>query len=284
MATIIHDIDEMQRRADSIRSSGQRIGLVPTMGALHDGHLSLVRIARERADAVITTVFVNPRQFGQGEDFDRYPRDLVRDLRLASSAGTDLLFAPEPAAMYPAAYRTFVHVEELTDVLEGAMRPGHFRGVTTVVSKLFMITKPHMAVFGQKDAQQAAVIRRMVRDLNFDITIVVAPTVREKDGLAMSSRNVYLTAEQRREAPAVHRSLLLAEEALRGGERNASAIRKRMGELIVRDSSGIPDYISVADAESLREVDFCSPGQSLLVSLAVRFGTTRLIDNTTITL
>jgi pantoate--beta-alanine ligase len=270
MATIIHDIDEMQRRADSIRSSGQRIGLVPTMGALHDGHLSLVRIARERADAVITTVFVNPRQFGQGEDFDRYPRDLVRDLRLASSAGTDLLFAPEPAAMYPAAYRTFVHVEELTDVLEGA--------------KLFMITKPHMAVFGQKDAQQAAVIRRMVRDLNFDITIVVAPTVREKDGLAMSSRNVYLTAEQRREAPAVHRSLLLAEEALRGGERNASAIRKRMGELIVRDSSGIPDYISVADAESLREVDFCSPGQSLLVSLAVRFGTTRLIDNTTITL
>jgi len=186
--------------------------------------------------------------------------------------------------MYPAAHRTFVHVEELTDVLEGAMRPGHFRGVTTVVSKLFMITKPHMAVFGQKDAQQAAVIRRMVRDLNFDITIVVAPTVREEDGLALSSRNVYLTAEQRREAPAVHRSLLLAEEALRGGERNASAIRKRMGELIVRDSSGIADYISVADAESLREVDFCSPGQSLLVSLAVRFGTTRLIDNTTITL
>lgn len=284
MATIIHDIDEMQRRADSIRSSGQRIGLVPTMGALHDGHLSLVRIARERADAVITTVFVNPTQFGQGEDFDRYPRDLARDLALASSAGTDLLFAPEPAAMYPAGHRTFVHVEELTEVLEGAVRPGHFRGVTTVVSKLFMITKPHMAVFGQKDAQQAAVIRRMVRDLNFNITIVVAPTVREKDGLAMSSRNVYLTAEQRREAPAVHRSLLLAEEALRGGERNASSIRKRMGELIVRDSSGIPDYISVADAESLREVDFCSPGQSLLVSLAVRFGTTRLIDNTTITL
>ncbi len=284
MATIIHDIDEMRRRADSIRASGQRIGLVPTMGALHDGHLSLVRIARERTDAVITTVFVNPTQFGQGEDFERYPRDLARDLALATAAGTEILFAPKPAAMYPAAYRTFVNVEGLTDVLEGAVRPGHFRGVTTVVSKLFMITKPHIAVFGQKDAQQTAVIRRMVRDLNFDITVVVAPIVREKDGLAMSSRNVYLTAEQRREAPVIHRSLLLAEEVLRSGERDASAVRKRMGELIARDSSGITDYVSVADAESLREIDFCSPGESLLVSLAVRFGTTRLIDNTTITL
>ncbi len=284
MPTIIHDIGEMQRRADSFRSSGQRIGLAPTMGALHDGHLSLIRIARERADVVITTVYVNPMQFGQGEDFSRYPRDLARDVALASGAGTDILFAPDPAAMYPAGYQTTVNVEELTAGLEGAVRPGHFRGVTTVVTKLFLITKPHVAVFGQKDAQQAAVIRRMARDLDFDIDIVVAPIVREKDGLAMSSRNAYLTPEQRREAPVIHRSLLLAEELLRSGERDASAVRTRMGALITMDSSGIVDYISIADAESLREMDRCSPGETLLISLATRFGTTRLIDNTTITL
>jgi pantoate--beta-alanine ligase len=284
MATIIHDIEQMQRRADSIRSSGQRIGLVPTMGALHEGHLSLIRIAGGLADVVITSVFVNPTQFLEGEDFDRYPRDPERDVALASAAGTDIVFAPAASAMYPPSHRTFVTVEELTTVLEGAVRPGHFRGVTTVVSKLFVITKPHVAVFGQKDAQQAAVIRRMARDLNFDVDIVVGPIVREKDGLAMSSRNRYLAADQRREAPVLHRSLLLAEELLRGGERTASAVRTRMRGLISGESSGVIDYISIADAESLREIDRCSPGETLLISLAVRFGTTRLIDNTTITL
>jgi pantoate--beta-alanine ligase len=284
MATIIHDIEQMQRRADSIRSSGQRIGLVPTMGALHEGHLSLIRIAAGRADVVITSVFVNPTQFAEGEDFDRYPRDPERDFALASAAGTDIVFAPAPAAMYPPSHRTFVSVEELAAVLEGAVRPGHFRGVTTVVSKLFVITKPHVAVFGQKDAQQVAVIRRMARDLNFDVDIVVGPIVREKDGLAMSSRNRYLSPDQRREAPVLHRSLLLAEELLRGGERTASAVRTRMTGLISGESSGVIDYISIADGDSLREIDRCSPGENLLISLAVRFGTTRLIDNTTITL
>jgi len=284
MATVIHDIFEMQRTGDTLRSSGRRIGLVPTMGALHDGHLSLVRIARERADIVVTTIFVNPTQFGRGEDFDRYPRDLANDVALASAAGTDIVFAPESAAMYPPAYRTYVHVEELTAILEGAVRPGHFRGVTTVVAKLFLVTKPHVAVFGQKDAQQVVVIRRMVHDLNFDIDIVVAPIVRERDGLAMSSRNRYLTPEQRREATVMHRSLRLAEELLRDGERNAAAVRTRMEALITGHSSGVVDYISIADADSLREVELCSPGENLLISLAVRFGTTRLIDNIPITL
>jgi pantoate--beta-alanine ligase len=283
MPTVIHDILLMQQRADALRGSGRRIGLVPTMGALHEGHLSLITIARGRSDTVITSVFVNPMQFGQGEDFGRYPRDLERDLALASRAGTDFLFAPDPAMMYPPAFRTSVHVEELTAVLEGAVRPGHFRGVTTVVAKLFAITKPHVAVFGQKDAQQAAVIRRMTLDLNFGIELVFAPIVRENDGLAMSSRNVYLTPEQRREAPVIHRSLLLAEELLRGGERKPSAIKARMEALIGNVSSGKIDYISLADPETLREIDRCSPGEPLLVSLAVRFGTTRLIDNTIFT-
>jgi pantoate--beta-alanine ligase len=279
MSNIVHDIKEMQRLSDSVRVSGKRIGLVPTMGALHEGHLSLIRLARERADFVATSVFVNPTQFGQGEDFDRYPRDLDSDARKAFAAGSDLVFAPAKADMYEHGYSTFVHVGRLPERLEGASRPGHFRGVATVVTKLLNITKPHVAVFGQKDAQQVAVIRKMVRDLNMDVDIIVGPTVREQDGLAMSSRNAYLTPEQRREATVLYRALQYAQLQIAGGAREAARIIDEMQKMIRTESSGVVDYVSIADAETLEEVGGIPPGRPLLISLAVRFGTTRLIDN-----
>jgi pantoate--beta-alanine ligase len=274
----------LQQTADALRGEGKRIAVVPTMGALHEGHLSLIRIARERADVVITTLFVNPAQFGPGEDLARYPRDLARDRRAAAGAGTDILFAPEVERMYPPGFGTYVNVERLTETLEGRIRPGHFRGVTTVVAKLFLLSKPHVAVFGQKDAQQLAVIRRMVHDLQFDVDIVVGPIVRERDGLAMSSRNTYLTPVQRAEAPVLHRALLLAEARIAGGggERRAQPILGAMRELIEAESSGRIDYLSIADEESLEERPGFAPGEKLLVSLAVRFGQTRLIDNITV--
>jgi pantoate--beta-alanine ligase len=197
----IHEPHLMQREADELRSAGKRIALVPTMGALHGGHAALIREARTLGDVVVVTLFVNPAQFGEGEDYGRYPRDIERDALLASGAGGDLLFAPETTAMYPPGYQTFVNVERLSLRLEGAARPGHFRGVATVVAKLFNIVRPHSAVFGQKDAQQVIVLRRMVRDLDLGVEIVVVPTLREQDGLAMSSRNAYLTPSQRGEAP-----------------------------------------------------------------------------------
>ncbi len=274
----------MQRQADDLRLGGKRIALVPTMGALHGGHAALIREARTRGDAVVVTLFVNPAQFGEGEDYGRYPRDIDGDVRLASGAGGDILFAPETAAMYPPGYRTFVNVEKLSLPLEGAVRPGHFRGVATVVTKLLNITKPHCALFGQKDAQQVVVLRRMVRDLDFGVEIVVVPTVREEDGLAMSSRNAYLTPAERGEAPALYRSLRMAEELVRAGERSAGAVIAAITREITGRSSAAIDYVSVADAESLEPLSTLSPGASVLVSLAARFGTTRLIDNIHITL
>lgn len=275
--------NEMQRTADAWRAQGKRIAVVPTMGYLHEGHLSLMRIARQHADVVVTTIFVNPAQFGPNEDFTRYPRDIDRDTKLSASAGTDVLFVPATEEIYPAGYVTYVEVEKMTTLLEGKSRPGHFRGVATVVAKLFNITKPYAAVFGQKDAQQVAVIQRMVKDLNFDLNVIVAPIVREPDGLAMSSRNVYLTSAERKEAIVLSQSLRLAEEMLMNGERNTAVIITEMTKLISLQLSAKIDYISLADNATLQEIPVVLPFTTILISLAVRFGTTRLIDNMLIT-
>ena len=282
MATLIQTIAQIQQLCGSLRSERKRIGLVPTMGSLHDGHLSLILKAKEHADAVITSVFVNPTQFGPGEDFERYPRDLDRDCSMAFAAGSDMVFAPSTAEMYPDGFQASVDVGAIGEVLEGKSRPGHFKGVATVVTKLFHLTQPHVAVFGSKDAQQLAVLQAMVRDLNFDVEIIAAPIVREADGLALSSRNVYLSAEQRLEAVAIYRSLRLAEERVGEGVRDARSIIKEMSALIQERSSGVIDYISLANQDTLEEYTVLTGGDRILVSLAVRFGKTRLIDNCSI--
>ena len=276
---LITGIPEMQREADALRREGRRIGVVPTMGYLHEGHLSLIRIAARHADVVIATVFVNPTQFAPEEDFSKYPRDPERDLSLAESAGAAIVFMPEIGEMYPAGYVTYVEVETITKVLEGKFRPAHFRGVATVVAKLFNIIKPHIAVFGQKDAQQAAVVKQMVRDLNFGLEIIVAPTVRETDGLAMSSRNVYLSADGRARSTVLHRSLRLAEGLIVHGERACPVIVSEMRKLIESCPPAAIDYISIADPVTLEELSSLKAGKDVLVSMAVRIGGVRLIDN-----
>src|SRR6266540_956600 len=252
------------------------VGLVPTMGYLHEGHLSLLRRAREECDHVIVSLFVNPTQFGPKEDLAKYPRDLERDSRLIEPY-TDLLWTPTAEIMYPQGYQTWVEVEAMTLPLEGAMRPGHFRGVTTVVAKLFNAVQPHKAYFGQKDAQQAAVIRQMVRDLNFPIEIVVCPIVREADGLAMSSRNVYLDTEQRKAATVLYRSLSVAKEAYERGERDAEQLRQVMKDVLASEPLAQMQYVSCADYETLEELEIVN--RKALLSMAVYFGKTRLIDN-----
>lgn len=279
MPALLQDIAAMRQAAVVHRRAGRRIAVVPTMGALHEGHLTLIRTARMLADVVVTTVFVNPSQFGQGEDFGRYPRDLGRDVELAGSAGTDVVFAPGADAMYPRPFRTWVDVTSLDDVLEGRSRPGHFRGVATVVLKLFHVTMPDVAVFGQKDAQQVVVLRTMVRDLDLGVEMHIVPTVREADGLAMSSRNAYLSVDERREAPVLYRSLQAAERMVGEGERSARRVQEAVRALITGGSRGVIDYVSVADADTLGELETLVPGGRVLVSLAVKFGTTRLIDN-----
>lgn len=281
--TIIRTVSAIHSSVDRLRLEGKRIAVVPTMGALHEGHLTLIRTAKSAAEVVIVTVFVNPAQFGKGEDFDRYPRSWDRDEELASKAGADILFAPDTLTMYPEGYHTFVTVEAVSDVLEGKDRPGHFRGVATVIVKLFNCTKPHIAVFGQKDAQQVAVLRRMARDLDYDLSIMVVPTVREPDGLALSSRNVYLTVQERTEAPVLYKSLCRAGELVISGSRDSGAIRQAMEVMIRTNSSAEINYISIADAETLAEQPSLQTGEQILVSLAARFGRTRLIDNTVIT-
>lgn len=276
---IITDIHEMQHTADGLCRQGKRIGVVPTMGYLHEGHLSLVRIAKERCDIAVMTLFVNPTQFAPDEDYNKYPRDFSRDKQCAEKAGVDILFAPTKEIMYPNGCLTYVEVERITKVLEGKFRPTHFRGVTTVVAKLFNITKPHLAVFGQKDAQQAIVIKQMVKDLNFDIEIVVAPIVREPDGLAMSSRNVYLSPEERTQATVLFKSLQMAKRMIIEGERRTSVIISEMMELITAQPSATVDYISIAHSETLEECVTLTSGEPVLISLAVRIGKTRLIDN-----
>lgn len=270
---------EMQRKAEALRREGKRIGVVPTMGYLHEGHLSLIRIAAQHSDVVIATVFVNPAQFAPDEDFSSYPRDAERDISRAESAGAAILFMPSIQEMYPPGYLTHVEVGNITKILEGKFRPAHFRGVTTIVAKLFNLTKPHVAVFGQKDAQQAVVVGQMVRDLNFDLEVIVAPIVREPDGLAMSSRNVYLSAERRAGATVLHRSLRLAEGLIAKGERSCAAIVSEMLKLIESNPSAVVDYISIADAATLEELSSLKAGSPVLVSLAVRIDGVRLIDN-----
>ena len=253
------------------------VGLVPTMGFLHDGHLSLVRRARAECASVVASVFVNPSQFAPSEDLADYPRDLDRDVNLLEEAGTDLVLAPPVEAVYPEGFDTWVTVERLTERLEGASRPTHFRGVATIVAKLFNLVRPERAYFGQKDGQQAVVVRRLIRDLGFDIDLVVCPTVREPDGLAMSSRNAYLSPEERKAATILHRALQHAEALYADGERNASKLRGEMERLLRSEPLARPDYVSVANAEDLTELD--TVGRKALVSLAVRIGRTRLIDN-----
>ena len=279
---IISSIREMQKTADELRLQGKRIGVVPTMGYLHEGHLSLVKHAREKSDVVILTIFVNPTQFGPSEDFKRYPRDFERDCRLAEGAGCDILFTPETAEMYPQLFLTYIEVEKLSKMLEGKFRPTHFRGVTTVVAKLFNITKPHVAVFGQKDAQQAIIIKRMARDLNFDIEIIAAPIIRELDGLAMSSRNVYLDPVERTEAPLLRRSLDLAENMVRKGERDVKKIIEGMETLITSKKNATLDYVAVVDPDSLADLRELESKRQVLIAVAIRIGNTRLIDNTLI--
>lgn len=253
------------------------LGFVPTMGFLHEGHLSLVRRAREECGAVAVSIFVNPTQFAPNEDFSRYPRDMERDLALLRDAGCDVVFTPGVAEMYPPGSVTSVEVSAVTDTLEGAVRPGHFRGVATVVAKLFNIVQPTRAYFGQKDAQQCVVIRRMARDLDMPLEVVVCPTVREPDGLAMSSRNVYLQPDERRAATVLSRALDAAAAAHRAGERDAGRLRAAMDALLAAEPLAEPEYVSVADPETLAELETVHGGA--LLSLAVRFGRTRLIDN-----
>ena len=253
------------------------VGLVPTMGFLHEGHLSLIRKAKAECDHVIVTIFVNPTQFGANEDLSKYPRDLERDLSLIEPLGTDLVWTPAPEIMYPPGYQTWVEVEMMTQPLEGAMRPGHFKGVTTVVAKLFNATQAHKAYFGQKDAQQAAVIRQMAADLNFPIEINICPTVREPDGLAMSSRNKYLSEDERKAATVLYRSLKSAKDLYEGGERDAEKIRGKMKEVLASEPLAQMQYVSCADYDTLEELDLIK-GKALL-SMAVFLGKTRLIDN-----
>jgi pantoate--beta-alanine ligase len=253
------------------------VGFVPTMGYLHEGHVSLARRAREECERVAASIFVNPTQFGPNEDLSKYPRDLERDLRLLEAAGVDLVWTPTPDVMYPPGFSTWVEVEGLTAPLEGASRPGHFRGVTTVVSKLFHAVQPTRAYFGQKDAQQAAVIRKMTRDLDFPVEIVVCPTVREADGLAMSSRNSYLSPEERKAATVLFRSLSAARSAYEGGERSPESLRTIMTEVISAEPLARLQYVSAADYDTLEELGTLR-GKTLL-SMAVFVGKTRLIDN-----
>lgn len=253
------------------------VGLVPTMGFLHDGHLSLVRRARGECASVVVSIFVNPTQFGPSEDLDAYPRDLPRDLEMLSTEGVNLVWTPEQGEMYPPGFQTWVTVEEITKPLEGSMRPGHFRGVATVVAKLFISVQPQKAYFGQKDAQQAAVIRRMARDLGFPLEIVVCPTVREPDGLAMSSRNVYLSPQERTAATVLYRALGAARQAFENGERNADRLRQIMAEHLAGEPLARPQYVSCAHPDTLQELSMVTEGA--LLSMAVYIGKTRLIDN-----
>ena len=253
------------------------VGLVPTMGFLHAGHISLVQQARNDCKSVITSIFVNPTQFGPNEDLDKYPRNIERDLQLLEAAQVDIVWMPTPEIMYPSGYQTWVEVEKLTKPLEGSMRPGHFRGVTTVVSKLFNATRPDKAYFGQKDAQQAAVIRQMTRDLSYPIEIMVCPILREADGLAMSSRNTYLDPAQRQAATVLYRSLSAAKSAYSGGERNAEKLRQIVKDLIGSESLARLQYVSCADYDTLDELE--TVNKKALLSLAVFMGKTRLIDN-----
>jgi len=274
---IIRTVQEMQEFSDSMRRQGRRLALVPTMGFLHEGHLSLIRIGKEHGDVVIVSIFVNPTQFGPGEDFEQYPRSFQRDEELVASAGGDCIFTPAAREMYPPGYQTTVSVAHITKNLCGITRPHHFQGVATVVAKLFNCTRPHCAVFGEKDFQQLMVIKRMVQDCNFGIEIIPGPIVREPDGLAMSSRNTYLTPEQRRSALSLSRSLFTAQEMFAGGQRDAGRLIQQAREMITAEQQTRIDYIKVCAVDTLEDVTTIT-GDAVM-ALAVYVGKTRLIDN-----
>ena len=269
----------VQRQVEAWRAEGLRVAFVPTMGALHEGHLSLVRRGLEVADRVVASVFVNPTQFGPGEDFERYPRDFEGDAAKLAGAGCSLLYLPSVEAIYPPGASTFVEVEGPSRGFEGAERPGHFRGVATVVTALFQQVRPDVAIFGQKDAQQLAVVRKLVRDLHLGIEIVGAPIVREPDGLAMSSRNVYLDSDQRRSAAALSRSLVAARRRIEAGERDAETVANIVRHQLETETAGlgVVDYVAIVDTDDFEPVDRLAG--SLVIAIAVRFGATRLLDN-----
>src|SRR5215217_7500887 len=277
---IINRRQRMSSVARKIRREQDRtVGLVPTMGALHEGHLSLVREARRMCDVVVVSVFVNPTQFGPGEDFEHYPRDLTRDTALLTDYNVDYIFAPTVEEIYPKGFSTYVNVEGLSEQLEGASRPGHFRGVATVVTILLNTVRPDFAFFGQKDAQQALVIRRLVKDLAFDAEIVILPIVREDSGLAISSRNLYLTADEQNSATVIHKALVQAKNAYKEGERHANRLVDIIRHTVESEPRARLDYVTVADAETLERLDRLDD-RPILIALAAYVGKTRLIDNT----
>ena len=273
----VRKIEKMKSALRDVSSLGKSVGFVPTMGYLHEGHLSLVKASLKDTDCTVVSIFVNPTQFGPREDFKEYPRDLARDSRLLEELGVDFLFCPDYTEMYPPDYKTYVEVEDLQNKWEGLSRPGHFRGVCTVVLKLFHIVRPDVAFFGQKDAQQAIVLKRMVSDFNLDVRIEVKPTVREKDGLALSSRNVYLNPEQRQAALCLSRSLNEAASKIRSGERRTAPLMERMREIIDGEDLAKLDYIAIVDTASLEPLKEIK--KEALIALAVFFGSIRLIDN-----
>lgn len=276
----VRDIDAIRQAVREARQEGRRVGFVPTMGALHAGHLSLVEVAKRSSDFAVVSIFVNPTQFGPNEDFNRYPRDEARDTQLCADACVDVIFIPPVEAMYPPGALTRVCVTKLTDTLCGPHRPGHFDGVALIVAKLFNIVQPDVAFFGEKDAQQLAVIRRMTRDLDLPVEIVGCPTMREPDGLAMSSRNAYLSREQRQQALSLSAALFDARRRFEAGERDVKALERSMREMVERAGPATIDYISVVDAETLQPIENIE--RSVLAALAVRIGGTRLIDNVTL--
>jgi len=271
---IIKTVAEMKQIRSELQGT---VGFVPTMGYLHEGHLTLVRRSREANNYTAVSIFVNPAQFGPNEDFDRYPRDYPRDFAMLEKEHTDFVFLPTPQEMYPEGFNTWVEVLKVTDRLEGAIRPGHFRGVATVVNKLFNIVRPTRSYFGQKDAQQCVVVRKMVKDLDMNLEIVIVPTVREPDGLALSSRNVYLSPEERQQAPVLYQSLSLAKSLWAAGERDSNKLRQAMVDLIRQKPLGKVEYVSIAHALTLAELEKAGP--PAVISMAVKFGKTRLIDN-----
>lgn len=277
MAKMIRTVEAMKKLSGSLHKKGRTIGLIPTMGYLHEGHLSLVRRARKECDFVVASIFVNPAQFGPGEDFKRYPRDLRRDRQLLSKAGVDVIFYPGASQMYPQDYKTYVYVNELSDIMCGASRPGHFRGVATVVAKLFNIVKPDVAYFGEKDFQQQVIIKKMARDLNMGVKIVSMPIVRERDGLAMSSRNKYLGPEDRNKAAVISRALRFAKVLMRSGAKDPVKIKAAVSKLIKTVKGLKIDYIAICDPQTLKEKKVIK-GRTLIAAAAY-IGRTRLIDN-----
>jgi len=277
----IENISRMSTFVKMMKKEGKSIGLVPTMGYLHEGHLSLVKAAKKHTDVVIMSIFINPIQFGPKEDFEKYPRDLKLDEEMAREAGVDVVFYPSLKDIYPEGYATYVTVEKLTGNLCGESRPGHFRGVATVVTKLFNIVKPEVAYFGQKDMQQALMIKKMAFDLNMDIEVKIMPVIREKDGLAMSSRNMYLSDAERRDAAVLHQSLKNAETLIKNGERDARKVIKAIEDMIKARQSARIEYVKLVDARALKDVKMITG--EIALAVAVFFGNTRLIDNATIT-